>query len=82
MWRGEFGGSDRRDRRCIWRLTDTFGSRQSMTTDVSSPPDVISSRLIDHGIEVGAKLVSIDSHIHCRQLGGFCSGNEGAATST
>ncbi len=42
-----------------------------MTTEVSSIPEVISPRLIDHGIEVGAKLAAIDVHVCCGQRRDF-----------
>jgi len=53
-----------------------------MTTDVSSIPEVISPRLIDHSIEVGAKLVSIDAHVCCGQRRDFRPGDERAPTGT
>src|SRR5664279_1844017 len=53
-----------------------------MTTDVSSIPEVISPQLIDHGIEVGAKLVTIDAHVCCGQRRDVRPGDEGAPTGT
>jgi len=49
-----------------------------MTTDVSSKPDVISPRLIEHGVEVGAELISIDTDVCCGQGRNLRSGDERA----
>lgn len=39
------------------------GGYQSMTTEVSTRPDVMSQGLTDHVVEVVAKLVFADTHV-------------------